>query len=144
MSDKRKSDVNDEPFDAEILSRAKRTVDEYRFAFWREEGWYVGQCVEMETIGVGHTIARCIADARALAITGVASMLEIGKRPPLPMKKKTDNIHVHVQSSTDAHLTLANKEQSSPHPAIVRLRQMRVGSRLKGLKANDLRDDGRP
>jgi len=101
MPSKPKNGVSDQAFDAKILSKAKRAVDEYRFAFWREDGRYVGQCVEMDTLGTGDTVERCIAEARALAVTGVAFMLESGKRPPLPARNQTRNVQVNIRLSSD-------------------------------------------
>jgi len=101
MPNKRKNAMNDQAFDAKILSKAERAVDEYRFAFWREDGRYVGQCVEMDTLGIGATVERCIAEARALAVTGVAFMLESGQRPPLPSRNQDRNVQVNIRLSPD-------------------------------------------
>ena len=67
MPDKQIHPVSDRPFDRKILSKAKRTVENYRFAFWREHGRYIGQCVEMDTMGTGDTIEQCVAEAKELA-----------------------------------------------------------------------------
>jgi hypothetical protein len=101
MSNKHKNAANDKAFDKKILFKARRAVDEYRFAFWREDGRYVGQCVEMDTLGIGDTVERCIAEARALAITGVACMLEAGKRAPLPARNQPRNVQVNIRLSPD-------------------------------------------
>ena len=101
MSNKRKDAVNEKPFDRKLLSKARRVVDGYRFAFWREDGRYVGQCIEMDTLGVGQTIEQCIAEARALAVTGVACILEAGKRAPLPARNQTRNVQVNIRLSPD-------------------------------------------
>src|SRR5665213_663864 len=101
MSNKQKNVVNKQPFDRKILSKAKRAVEEYRFAFWREDGRYVGQCVEMDTLGIGDTVEDCIAEAKILAITGLAYMLESGKRPPLPARNQTRNVQVNIRLSLD-------------------------------------------
>jgi hypothetical protein len=101
MSNRQKSDVNDKPFDKKVLSKARRAVEDYRFAFWREDGRFVGQCVEMDTLGTGDTLERCIAEARALAVTGVACLLEAGKRPPLPSRNQARNVQVNIRLSPD-------------------------------------------
>jgi len=101
MSNKHKNVLNDRPFDKKILSKARRAVDEYRFAFWREEGRYVGQCVEMDTLGTGDTVEQCIAEARALAVTAAAFMLESGKRPPLPSRTQPRNVQINIRLSPD-------------------------------------------
>ncbi|MGA2233178.1 MAG: type II toxin-antitoxin system prevent-host-death family antitoxin [Tepidisphaeraceae bacterium] len=43
-----------------------------------------------------------------------------------------------------ALLTPVNQERPSARQAIARLRELRAGSRLGGLKVKDLRDEGRP
>jgi hypothetical protein len=101
MSSRQKSAVNKAAFDKKILSKARQTVDQYRFAFWREDGQYVGQCVEMDTLGTGDTVEQCIAEARALAVTGVAFMLESRKRPPLPARNQARNVQVNIRLSLD-------------------------------------------
>jgi hypothetical protein len=101
MSNRQKNAVNDKAFDKRILSKARDTVEEYRFAFWREDGRYVGQCVEMDTLGTGDTVERCIAEARSLAVTGVAFMLESRQRPPLPSRNQTRNVQVNIRLSPD-------------------------------------------
>jgi len=93
--------VNGRTFDAKILSKAKRVVDEYRFALWREDGGYVGQCGEMDTLGTGDSVERSIAQARAMAGTGVAFMLESGKRPPLPSRNQARRVQVNTRLSPD-------------------------------------------
>jgi len=101
MPGRQKNVVNDAPFDKKVLAKAGRVVDEYRFAFWREDGRYVGQCVEMDTLGAGDTVEQCIAEARDLAVTGVAHLLESGKRPPLPAKGQARNLQVNIRLSAD-------------------------------------------
>jgi len=101
MPNKRKNAVNDRPFDRKILSQARRAVDDYRFAFWREDGRYVGQCVEMDTLGIGDTVEQCIAHAKSLAVTGVAFLLESGQRAPLPSRTQTRNVQINIRLSPD-------------------------------------------
>ncbi len=43
-----------------------------------------------------------------------------------------------------ALLTPVREERSSARQAIARIRRLRKGSRLNGLKIKDLRDEGRP
>jgi hypothetical protein len=55
----------------------------------------------MDALGIGNTIEQCIAEARALAITGVAQMIESGKRPPLPARNQSRNVQVNIRLSPD-------------------------------------------
>jgi len=130
MSNRQKDAVNDDPFDKKILARARRVVDEYRFAFWREDGRYVGQCVEMDTLGVGNSVERCIAEARALAVTAVACMLESGKRPPLPARRQTRNVQVNIRLSPDEKRAIAEAASKGGFRGIsdfLRIRGLSVG-----------------
>jgi hypothetical protein len=106
MPNKRKSAVNDKPFNRNILSKARRRVEDYRFAFWREDGRFIGQCVEMDTLGTGKTVEACIAEAKALAVTGAAYMLESAKRPPLPARSQRRNLQVNIRLSPDEKTAL--------------------------------------
>ncbi len=101
MSNKQKNVAIDRPFDKTILAKARRLVDAYRFAFWREDGRYIGQCVEMDTLGVGNTVEQCVAEARALAVTGVAYLLETGERPPLPTRDQARTVQINIRLSPD-------------------------------------------
>ncbi len=101
MPNKRKNVVNNKPFDPKFLSKARGAVEEYRFAFWREDGRYIGQCVETDTLGTGDTVDRCIADAKSLAGTAVAHMLETGKRAPIPARNQPRNAQVNIRLSPD-------------------------------------------
>ena len=84
MRNKRANAVNDRPFSKAVLAKARKAVEDYRFAFWREDGRFVAQCVELDTLGVGATSATALAEARALAITSAAVLIESRKRLPLP------------------------------------------------------------
>ena len=43
MKNKRANVVNDRPFSAAVLAKARKAVEDYRFAFWREDGRFVGR-----------------------------------------------------------------------------------------------------
>ena len=101
MPNKQKSVVNNRPFDPKILSKAKQALEDYRFAFWREDGRYVGQCVELDTLGTGPTVEKCIAEAKATAVTAAAFLLESGERLPLPAKNQARTVQVNIRLSLD-------------------------------------------
>ena len=101
MSDKRKGDAKaiDRAFDPAILVRARKAVEDYQFAFWMEDDRYVGRCVELDTLGTGPTIAKCIEEAKSLAVTSAAYLLEAGKRLPLPVKRQARTVQVNIRLS---------------------------------------------
>jgi hypothetical protein len=47
------------------------------------------------------TVGQCIAEAKAPAITGVATKLESGKRAPLPTRSQPRNVQINIRLSPD-------------------------------------------
>jgi hypothetical protein len=74
-------------------------VEEYRFSFWRQDGRFVAQCVELDTIGVGATSTAALAEARALAVTSAAVLIESRKRLPLPAAAQARTVQVNIRLS---------------------------------------------
>lgn len=99
MRSKRENAVKDKPFDAGVLKRARGAVEMYRFSFWKEEGRFIGQCVEMDTLGVGKNPDAAVEQARDLAVTAAAVMLEDGKRLPLPTAGQARTVQVNIRLS---------------------------------------------
>jgi len=99
MKNKPANVVNDRPFSAAIVARARKAVEDYRFAFWREDGRFVAQCVELDTLGVGATSAAAVAEARNLAITSAAMLIESRKRLPLPASVQARTVQVNIRFS---------------------------------------------
>jgi hypothetical protein len=89
----------DRPFAAPVLARARKAVADYRFAFWRQDGRFVAQCVELDTLGVGATAAAALAAARDLAVTSAAVLLEARKRLPLPAWAQARTVQVNIRLS---------------------------------------------
>jgi hypothetical protein len=99
MKNKPANVVNDRPFSAAVLNKARKAVEEYRFAFWREDGRFVAQCVELDTLGVGATSAAALAEARSLAISAAAFLIESRKRLPLPAAVQARTVQVNIRLS---------------------------------------------
>ena len=99
MKNKLANAVNKRPFAAADLKKARQAVEEYRFAFWREEGRFVAQCVELDTMGVGATADAAVVEARRLAITSAAFLVETGKRLPLPASSQERSVQVNIRLS---------------------------------------------
>ena len=99
MKNKRVNVVNDRPFSAAVLTKARKALEDYRFAFWREDGRFVAQCVELDTIGVGETSAAALAEARNLAITSACVLIEGRKRLPLPASAQARTVQVNIRLS---------------------------------------------
>ena len=113
MKSKHTSAVNDKPFAAAILEKASQGVERYRFAFWREDGRFVGQCVELDTRGVGRTAEAAVAEARKLALTAAAFMLEAGRRLPLPSAGQARTVQVNIRLSPAEKLAIEEAAQAN-------------------------------
>lgn len=99
MKNKPTNAVNDHPFSALVLAKARKAVEDYRFAFWRQDGRFVAQCVELDTLGVGETANAALAEARNLAITSAAVLIESRKRLPLPAYAQARTVQVNIRLS---------------------------------------------
>jgi hypothetical protein len=99
MKNKSANVVNDRPFSTAVLAKARKAVEDYRFAFWREDGRFIAQCVELDTLGVGSTSAAALAEARALAITSAAVLIESRQRLPLPASAQARTVQVNIRLS---------------------------------------------
>jgi hypothetical protein len=99
MKNKPTSAVNDRPFSAAVLAKARKAVEDYRFAFWRQDGRFVAQCVELDTLGVGETSAAAVGEARKLAITAAAVLIETHQRLPLPASAQARTVQINIRLS---------------------------------------------
>lgn len=99
MKNKPANAVNDRPFAPAVLEKARKAVEDYRFAFWREDGRFVAQCVELDTLGVGETAEAAVAEARDLAVTAAAVLVEARKRLPLPAASQQRTVQVNIRLS---------------------------------------------
>ena len=99
MKNKPANDVNDRPFPPVVLAKARAAVEDYRFSFWREDGRFVAQCVELDTLGVGPTAAAALAEARSLALTSAAVLIESRQRLPLPAAAQARTVDVNIPLS---------------------------------------------
>jgi hypothetical protein len=99
MKNKPTNAVNNRPFSAAVLGKARKAVENYRFSFWRQDGRFVAQCVELDTLGVGATSDAALAEARDLAITSAAVLIESRKRLPLPASAQARTVQVNIRLS---------------------------------------------
>lgn len=99
MKNKLAKDVNDRSFAASVLTRARKAVEDYRFSFWREGGRFLAQCAELDTLGTGATASAAVAEARELAISAAAYLIESKKRLPLPASSQARTVQVNIRLS---------------------------------------------
>lgn len=98
----------DRPFDPKVLARATRLVAAYRIILEADEDvGFVGHALELPTVfGDGATPTECVASVReALAVT-VATMIELGQRPPLASSLAKRQTQVNIRLTNEEKLVL--------------------------------------
>lgn len=96
----------DRPFDAAVLSRARSVVADYRIILEPDETLgYLGSAIEMPMVFAdGRTPDQCVKAVREALSVAVATMLEMGKRPPVARGQRTQQVNVRL--SPDEKLAL--------------------------------------
>ena len=122
--------VNNRPFSATVLAKARQAVEEYRFAFWRQDGRFVAQCVELDTLGVGATSQAALAEARNLALTAAAVLIESRQRLPLPATAQARTVQINIRLSPTEKRTIEEAARSGGFRGIsdyLRIRGLALG-----------------
>ncbi len=130
MKNKPANAVNDRPFSAAVLAKARQALEDYRFAFWRQDGRFVAQCVELDTLGVGTTSAAALAEARSLALTAAAVIIESRKRLPLPATAQARTVQVNIRLSPAEKRAVEDAARSGGFRGIsdfLRIRGLAIG-----------------
>ena len=93
-----KADGPARPFDADTLDAARKLAERYQIILVQEEGTWFGRGLELPNVfGDGQTPDQCIAETRRAMVAAVATMLEIGQRPPVPTSdKRTEQVNVRL------------------------------------------------
>jgi predicted RNase H-like HicB family nuclease len=83
---RKKGGAIDRPFDPAILRRAREIANQYKIILEPDpEEIFIGRALEMPLcIGTGKTADACVRDTRELAVSALATMLEMGEVPPAP------------------------------------------------------------
>ena len=99
-------DEADVPFDAGLLRRAQSIVAEYRIVLENSaELGYIGSSVEMPTVMAdGRTPDECVKATREALAVAVATMLEMGRRPPTG--RATRSVQVNLRLTAEEKLAL--------------------------------------
>ena len=130
MKSKPANAVNRRPFSPAVLAKARKAVENYRFAFWRAEGRFVAECVELDTLGVGTSAAAAIAEARALAVTAAAVLIESRKRLPLPAAAQARTVQINIRLSPAEKRAVEDAARSGGFRGIsdfLRIRGLAIG-----------------
>lgn len=119
-SAKAKSEGLDRPFDPAILADAKAIAASYRITIEPEpDVGYLGSSLEMPYVMAdGATVASCFK-ATLEALTGaVATMLEQGKRPPVPASEALRNQQVNIRLTAEEKYRLESAARSMGYRSI--------------------------
>lgn len=130
MKNKLANAVNDRPFAPAVLEKARKAVDDYRFTFWREDGRFIAQCVELDTLGVGSTSDAALTDARELAVTAAAVLVESATRLPRPASSQQRTVQVNIRLSPTEKQAIEDAAKSGGFRGIsdfLRIRGLAVG-----------------
>jgi len=101
-----KAKALDRPFDARMLNDALRIVSDYRLVLEpNKELGYVGSSVEIPSVFAdGQTPDDCVKATREALTVAVATMLEMGRRPPTG--RSTRSVQVNLRLTAEEKLAL--------------------------------------
>ena len=105
---KKASRALDRPFDPAILKRARKIVEEYHLVLEpNEEVGFIGRALELPTgFADGPTPDECVAATREGLTAAVATMLEMGQRPPARASKARRQAQINIRVSAEEKLIL--------------------------------------
>ena len=88
----------DRPFDRAVLYHARSIVGDYRMVLEPEEELgYIGSSIELPTVFAdAKTPDSCVKATREALTVAVATMLELGKRPPTGRHQRTQQVNVRL------------------------------------------------
>ncbi len=95
------------PFAPAILAKARKLASQYQITLSQEDGEWYGRGLECPNVfGDGKTPAKCIEDTREALVGMVATMLEMGQRPPAPARtgRRTTQINIRLTAEEKALL----------------------------------------
>jgi predicted RNA binding protein YcfA (HicA-like mRNA interferase family)/predicted RNase H-like HicB family nuclease len=104
---KNSSTAIDRPFAPDVLAKAEKVAQQYQVILAFEDGEWYGRGLEMPYVfGDGKTPAQCVAETREALTTAVATLLELGERPPTPARagRRTTQINVRLTAEEKALL----------------------------------------
>lgn len=93
-----KRKVVDRPFDPAVLSHARSIVSDYRLVLEPdEELGFIGSAIEMPTVFAdANTPDACVKATRQALTVAVATLLELGKRPPSGRHQRSQQVNIRL------------------------------------------------
>ena len=86
------------PFDPKVLSQARSIVGDYRLVLEPdEELGLIGSAIELPTVFAdAKTPDACVKATREALTVAVATLLELGKRPPSGRHQRTQQVNIRL------------------------------------------------
>lgn len=105
---KRREAALDRRFDPVIEKRARQIAQRYRLVLEPDpEVGFIGRGLEMPTVFAdGPTADECVRAAREALTAAVATMLEMGLRPPAPAAKGARQSQINVRLTAEERMIL--------------------------------------
>jgi predicted RNase H-like HicB family nuclease len=99
---KKSSKGIDRPFAADLLEQARALAGDYQVILAFEDGEWYGRGLELSHVyGDGKTPGQCVASTREALITAVATLLELGEKPPAPARSGQRTTQVNVRLTAE-------------------------------------------
>ncbi len=96
----------DRPFEPAVVKQAAKIAGSYRLILEPEEGLgFLGRSIELPYVMAdGATADACVAATREAMTAAVATMLEAGQRPPVPLRQGARQTQVNIRLSLEEKL----------------------------------------
>jgi predicted RNase H-like HicB family nuclease len=95
------------PFAPVVLAEARGLADQYQVVMLFEDNCWYGRGLELPLVfGDGATPEACIKDTRQAFVLAVATLLELGERPPAPATSGHRTEQVNVRLTAEEKLLL--------------------------------------
>lgn len=110
-----KSGAPDRPFDPAIVLQAREIVASYRLTFESEPDLgFIGSSVEMPGVFAdGKTIESCARETLEALTSAIATMLEMGDRPPAPASEGKREQQVNIRLTADERVRIEETARQS-------------------------------
>jgi predicted RNase H-like HicB family nuclease len=102
------------PFASAILGQARQVAQRYQVVMHFEDDCWYGRGLELPLVfGEGATPEACIGDTREALTLAVATMLELGQRPPAPAVagRRTEQVNVRLTAEEKMLLEASAKQK---------------------------------
>lgn len=110
----------DRPFAPATLHRAAEIAAQYQLVLAQDEdAGYLGRTVEMPFVMAdGPTLEACAAETLEATTAAIATMLEMGQRPPSPAREGKREAQVNIRLTAEEKLTLEESARAAGYRSV--------------------------